>query len=122
MTITPSPTSSGAGAGRLLARLSPLAAATAAPLQSPRRSAGSIWLRRRSSTWLRADRLHPVGHQERVGVVGGRHGEHRVEIAQVAGGCRCFSAQLTAVCPEKLSTKTTHNWMWRSEYSLPVAD
>ena len=32
-------------------RSSPLAAATAAPLQSPRRSAGSIWLRRRSSTW-----------------------------------------------------------------------
>ena len=49
--ITPSPISSGAVLAGCWPRSSPLAAATAAPLQSPRRNAGSIWLRRRSSTW-----------------------------------------------------------------------
>ena len=33
-----------------------------------------------------------------------------------------LSAQLTAGCPEKVSTNTTHSWMRRSEYSLPLAD
>ncbi len=35
-----------------------------------------------------ADRLHPVRNPERVGVVDGRHGQHRVEVAEIAGGPR----------------------------------
>ena len=74
------------GAGRLLAPVESVGRRDrrAAPVAAAQR--GFDLVASQIVDLTAADRLHPVRHQERVGMVDGRHGEYRVEIAQIAGG------------------------------------
>ena len=104
----------------LVGVLSPLAAATAAPAQSPWRSAGSMSLRRMSSACVDVPPVTAFGTSKATA-------RSSVAIASSASSSPkslaliVFCAQLYAPWPEKSLTYTTQSWIRLSLYSLSTA-